>query len=390
MNRNRIVTNIVLAAVALCACEKPPALPVRPSEVSVTTTIVTAQTVAKTYNYPGLTASPRSIPLDARVEGFLLKQEVADGAMTTAGQVIYRIDPRQYEASLAQAEATLAQAIAERDYAKKEMERNAPLVPANAISQQSFDQLVANYQSDEAQVLAQQAAVLNAALNLSYCTIASPFPALLGASESYEGAVVGPSVARTLNTVVQLDPMWAQFSPSATEWPLYAALLAKGPVTAQITYGGDPDIQAAGRVVFSNNVVSTSTSTLMMRVEFENPKAIFRPGTYVNVELALGEQPNVIVVPQQALFAREADIYVWKVLPDQTVVSVKVEPMRKVGNLLALKSGPAVGDRIVVDGTQKLHAGSKVVEATATPAATTTATPGAAAPGSTPTAQPSK
>ena len=364
MTRTRLFTSLLLGAWTLCACEKPPALPTRPTEITVTTAVVSSQTIARTADFPGITASVRSIPIDARVEGFLLKQEVADGAMTTPGQVIYRIDPRQYEASLAQAQATLAQAIAERDYAKKEMDRNAPLVPANAISQQTFDQLVANYQADEAQVLAQQAAVLNAQLNLSYCTMASPFAAQLGASQSFEGAVVGPQVARTINTLVQLDPMWAQFSPSATDWPLISAALAAGPLTARITYGGDAKISAPGRVVFTDNVVSTSTSTLMMRVEFENPQGIFRPGTYVGVELQMGQQPDVLIVPQQAVFAREADLFVWKVMPDQTVQSVRIEPLRKTGNVLALKSGPAVGDRIVVDGVQKLHAGSKIIDST--------------------------
>ena len=366
MRPTRILASVAIAAITLFACEKPPALPTRPSEVSVTTALVTTQPIPTTFSYPGLTVSPRSVTIDARVEGFLLKQEVADGTMTSAGQVIYRIDPRQYEASLAQAQATLAQAIAERDYAKKEMERNAPLVPANAISQQSFDQLVANYQSDEAQVLAQQAAVLNAQLNLSYCTMASPFPALLGASQYFEGAVVGTSSTQTLNTLVQLNPMWAQFSPSATQWPFYAEFLAKGPFSAQITYAGNPSIKAMGRVIFSDNAVSTSTSTLMMRVEFDNPKSIFRPGTYVDVELSLGDRPDVIVVPQQAMFARETELYVWKVMPDQTVQSVEVVPLRKVGNLVALTSGPAKGDRIVVEGVQKLHPGSKIIDVTPT------------------------
>ena len=364
MRRTRIVTTIALASLALSACAKPPTLPTRPSEITVTTAVVVSQTIPKSVRYPGLTASVRSIPIDARVEGFLLKQEVADGSMTTAGQVIYRIDPRQYEASLAQEVGTLAQAIAERNYAKKEMERNAPLVSANAISQQSFDQLVANYESDEAQVLAQQADVLLAQLNLSYCTMASPFPALMGASQAFEGAVVGPGMDRTLNTLVQLDPMWAQFSPSATDWPAFAALMEKGPLAAQITYGGDLAIKAAGHVIFTNNTVSTSTSTLMMRVEFENPKSIFRPGTYVDVEIILGDDPNVLVIPQESVFAREADLFVWKVMPDQTVQSVKIDPMRKVGNVIALRSGPAVGDRIVVDGIQKLHAGSKIIDST--------------------------
>ncbi len=361
-----------LAAIASCA--KPPQLPSPPTTISVRTAVVQAETVKVIVKYPGFTASPRSIEIDARVEGFLLKQETADGAVTKPGEVIYRIDPRQYEATLAGTEGSLAQAIAARDYAKKEMERNAPLVAANAISQQTFDRLVANYQESEGQVLTADANVTQAKLNLSYCTMQSPFVGLLGPSAFFEGAVVGKMPSVNLNSLVQLDPMWAQFSPAASDWPKFAGRMKGGPLHATVTYGGNATISTPATVTFIDNQASTQTATLMMRVEFANPTGIFRPGVYVDVALELGEQPNTVVVPQEAVFARETELYVWRVKADNTVEAVEVKVLRKMATSIALVSGPSAGDRVVTEGIQKLKPGTKVTEAPA-PSANAPSTP---------------
>ncbi len=380
------ITQVLLASAiaGLLSCGGPPPGLVRPTTVPVTTAIVISKNIPLSQTYPGLAVSPRSITIDARVEGFLLKQEVADGSVTKANQVIYRIDPRPFEATLAAAAGALAQAVAQRDYARKEMERNAPLVPANAISQQSFDQLVVNYQTADAQVLTSDANVVTAKINLSYCTMASPFPGLLGASDFFEGAVVGNANSQTLNSLVQIDPMWAEFSPSATVWPRYSALMAKGPLEATVTFDGDDTIKATGKVIFADNQVSTSTGTLMLRVEFTNPNLIFRPGVYVKVEVALGEEPNIMLVPQDSVFARETDLYIWRVKADDTVEIVQIQSLKKIGTMMALKSGPNIGDRIVVDGIQRLKPGSKIKDAGAQP----TSTPPAAVPAATPAATP--
>ncbi|MSR29153.1 MAG: efflux RND transporter periplasmic adaptor subunit [Phycisphaerales bacterium] len=348
---------------ALSGCVEQPHVPQRPTTVPVRTATVVSETIALHQTLPGFTVSPRSIEIDARVEGFLLKQAIPDGAITKPDEVVYRIDPRPFEAALAAAEGQLVTATAQRDYAKKEMERNAPLVKISAISQQNFDQLVANYQEAEGQVLTAQANVTSATINLSYCTMTAPFVGLLGPSRYFEGAVVGTAATQNLNSLVQLDPMWAQFSPAASSWPAFRARMAGGPLAAKVVFGGNETITAPAKVIFVDNQASTSTATLMMRVEFANPTAIFRPGVYVNVEVALGDQPDTLVIPQEALFARETDLFVWRVKPDDTVETVRVEVLRKLGPTVALKSGPAPGDRIVVDGIQRLKPGSKVAEA---------------------------
>ena len=351
---------MTMALCMMASCGGPPPTPVRPPTVPVRTATVTTQTVPLTVSYPAFTVSPRSVEIEARVEGFLLRQEVADGSVTSADQVIYRIDARPFEAQVAASQGQLATAMAQRDYAKKEMERNAPLVQPSAISQQAFDQLVANFQEAEGRVLTAQANLTTAQLNLSWCTMAAPFPGLLGASKYFEGGLVGTPSTMNLNSIVQLDPMWAQFSPAVSDWPKFAARMADGPLTATVTYGGAPQLTAPATIIFTDNAASTSTATLMMRVEFANPTRLFRPGTYCDVEVALGEIPNAIIIPQEALFARESDLFVWRVKADDTVEAVRVEVLRKIGASIVLASGPASGDTIVVEGIQRLRAGAKV------------------------------
>ena len=377
----RITFALVLASI-LAGCGEKPAPPARPDGMPVTTALVTKRSIPNRKSYPGIVASPRSINLVARVEGFLLKQAIADGAVTKPGDVVYRIDPRQYEASVLAAEGKLAEATAQRNYAKVERDRNEPLVKVNAISQQVYDDLVTKYESAEGEVQVAQANLIQAKLNLSYCTIGSPFPGLLGASKYFEGAVVGTADTANLNTLVQIDPLWVQFSPSSKEWPDYQVQLAKGPMTVTLTTDGDRPQRATGTIIFEDNQVNTKTSTLMLRAEFPNPGGVFRPGIYANVDVVLGDFGDAMVVPERAAFAREADIFVWRVRSDDTVESVAIKPLRTDGGELAFNTSRLqVGDRIVVDGIQRLKVGVKVIEM---PAAAVPAAPGASAPAAAP------
>jgi len=361
----------VLLCMAVAACTKnPETAPPQPAALPVTTTTVTRQNIPLRTTYPGIVYSPRNIQLNARVEGFLLPQVVPDGALVNTNDAIYRIDPRQYEATVLAAQGQLAQAIANRDYAAIDQQRNEPLVAVNAISQLSYDQIVAQLAAAEGQVLTAKANLVQAELNLSYCTVAAPFPGMIGASEQFEGDVVGEPSSTKLNSLVQLDPLWVQFSPSSTEWPKYHDRMAKGPLTVELTYDGDPSLKATGQIIFTDNQILTNTSTLMLRAQFTNPGMIFRPGAYAQVNVVLGTLDNALVVPERAVFAREADIYIWRVKSDDTVESVLVELQRGYEGMLAITGSIAEGDRIVVDGIQRMKAGALVHDTGAAPAQT--------------------
>jgi len=366
MRPSHALVALVLAALAACGESEPPA---RPDGVPVTTTLVTKRDIPMRQTYPGIVMSPRSIDLVARVKGFLLKQGTPDGAVTRPGDVVYRIDPRQYQAAVLAAEGQLAEATAQRNYAKTERDRNEPLVKVNAISQQVYDDLVTKYETAQGQVEVAQANLIQAKLNLEYCTVTAPFTGLLGASQFFEGAVVGEPTTMNLNTLVQVDPAWVQFSPSSKEWPRYQELMAKGSVTVELQTDGPTPAKATGRLIFADNEVSVETSTLMLRAEFPNPTGAFRPGAYTSVNVILGDLGQAMVVPERAVFARLSDIFVWRVKSDGTVESVAIKPIMVEDGQLAFTGGLQDGDRVVVDGIQRLKTGSKVIDKSAAPAA---------------------
>jgi RND family efflux transporter MFP subunit len=189
---------------------------------------------------------------------------------------------------------------------------------------------------------------------------------LLGKSLVSEGQMVGAGYTVALNTLVQTDPMWVQFSPSATEWPALSALLAEGPVEATVAYGGDASISAKGSIVFAANAVDPTTSTIMLRAEFANPNGAFRAGTYSLVTVDLGElKAPAVLVPVEALVPQESEFFVWRVKSDSTAERVEVEVAIRDEGFVGIVSGIAAGDRIVTAGVQKLSVGSKVVEAPA-------------------------
>jgi len=376
---------LIAALSALAAsCGGAPTAPPPPAEVTVRTVVAEAKPVKRIRLYPGVSASVRPVVISARVAGFLEKQNIDDGATVKSGDLLYTIDERPFEASLMQARAALAQANAQvpsaqaaRDLAAREVERNRPLVASGAISKQTFDQLEtksvqadAQLQAANAQVDAAKAQVEVAELNLSYCRITAPMDGLLGDTAASEGQMVGPGYTVQLNQLVQLDPMWVEFSPSATEWPEIRALLAKGEVRATVVYGGVDTIEAEGTLTFSSNVVSTSTSTIMLRVTFPNPTGAFRPGTFCNVKVDLGEIPGVVMIPTAALVARETDFFVWRVKQDGSVENIRVEASIREADMVGIAKGVSPGDRIVTAGTQKLKDGAKIVEQGAAPAST--------------------
>ncbi|MDA0802789.1 MAG: efflux RND transporter periplasmic adaptor subunit [Planctomycetota bacterium] len=352
----------LMLSLASCGPEpyKPPVL----AEVPIRTAVAVAKDVPVVHTYPAVFQSPRPVQLTARVAGYLMPQEIPDGSMVKTGDLVYRIDPAQYKAQLASAEASLTSAIAASQFADSEVRRNTPLVEVGAMSKQDFDNLVTKAKEAAAQVVSAAAQVELQALNVSYCTISSPMDGKLGKSLEYEGSMVGPGYNTDLNLVVQITPMWAQFSPSSTEWPYYESLLASGALPATVQYGmAGPSAQ--GSVVFTNNEVGQTTSSMLMRVEFPNPEGVFVQGALGEVSVQLSVMDSAVLIPVSALWARETQLFVWKVAADNTVSAVKVAVSQRTASEAVIASGVGAGDKVVTAGMQKLREGSKVVEASA-------------------------
>jgi membrane fusion protein (multidrug efflux system) len=323
---------------------------------------VTVSDVTVSRDYPAQAVSVRTVEIDARVEGWLLAQKYTDGAMVDAGQLMYELDPSPYRIALEFAQAKLAAAEASLFDATQKYERNKPLVSTGAISREEFDQLEAQWLGAKAGVLAAAADVDNAKLNLSYCTIASPVRGQASKTRVYEGTLVKPESNGNLTDVRQLDPIWIEFSPVASDIPALRALQSSGAATVPVK---DPSgtWSGTGKVVFVNNAVDTSTSTIIARIEVANPDLAVMPGQYLSVSLPQRVIKGAISVPQTAIVYQTAAAIVWTVTPEQTAKSANVEVMGFGGAGLVIGSGLAPDSRVIIEGQGRLAPGAKVSEA---------------------------
>ncbi len=391
---------MVAGMAALSACEKPVAPTAPPAVVRVMT--VEPRDVPVSVSFPATITSPRSVELSARVAGWLSDQRVPDGAMVKSGDIVYAVDQAQYRIELDAATAKVEQATAQEAAARAQLDaanaartlaqatylRNESLVESGAISRERWDQLVADRDRSaataneaeadvalaKANLSAATADQANATLRLQWCTITSPMDGQLGASTAYPGTLVGSPSAQALNTVVQVSPLWAEFSPAARVLPSILAARDAGTLSARVVLTGVVTTarpgtplglaldapSATGTLVFVDNVVGSTTDTIRLRVEFANDGMDFRPGHYAQVTLSIGMQRDAIVVPASATFARQTELLVWVLGDDQTVRAAPVTPLSAWGNEVVISSGLTAGQRIVVEGMAKLRPGMTV------------------------------
>jgi len=401
MNRSSVAASLVLIVTASCG-QAPP--PFTPPPITVRTQVIVPQDVPVEITFPATIDSPRTVEVAARVPGWLQAQPTADGTLVKPGDVLYQVDPAQYRIQLDAANARVDQAKAQEEVARAQAEaaaaalvfaqstfdRNKGLVDSGAISKERWDQLTADLAkskatadqaaADIALARANQASAKadaeNAQLKLSWCTVTSPLAGQLGASKADVGSLVGEASSQVLNTIVQVDPLWAGFKPSARVLPAIIGARDHGTLTARVELPGaittarpgmpigvtDGAPTAEGKLVFLDNQVGQTTDTLLLRVEFPNGPGHFRPGGYAQVTLGLGMQKEAIVVPKSATFARQTELLVWVLKDDATVQSVVIEPLAAWNNDIIVQSGLKAGDRIVIEGLAKLRPGAKVVD----------------------------
>ncbi|MBM4110840.1 MAG: efflux RND transporter periplasmic adaptor subunit [Phycisphaerae bacterium] len=403
MNRLTMVASPVMVLLGVVSCGEAPSSPA-PPPISVRTLVIVPQDVPVEVSFPATIDSPRTVEVAARVPGWLQTQAIADGALVKPGDLLYQVDPSQYRIQLDAANARVAQADAQAEVARAQAEvaaaalllsqttfdRNKGLVDSGAISKERWDQLTADLAKSKATAdqaaadialsKANQASAAadaeNARLQLSWCTITSPLLGQLGASKAFVGSLVGEAKTQVLNTIVQVDPLWAGFNPSARMLPAIVGARDQGTLTARVELPGaittarpgvpigvtDGAPKAEGKLVFFDNQVGQTTDTLLLRVEFPNGAGHFRPGGYALVTLGLGMQKDAILVPKSATFARQTELLVWILHEDGTVKSAVIEPLAAWGNDIIVQSGLKAGERIVTDGLAKLRPGVKVVD----------------------------
>ena len=310
-------------------------------------------------DYPGRIEAIRSIALQARVSGYIDAQPAADGADVKSGDLLYKIDPRDLEAALEQANAQAQRDQASLEYAKANFGRGEELVKNGFVTKDAYDQRASSMHQMEAQLALDRAAIEAAKLNLGYTEIRAPFAGRLGRNQAAKGALVSPRTA-ALNTLVQLDPIYLAFNPSKSDLAAIVRARAAGKVEAEISIAGSADPVRKGELTFLDNVVDKATGTIAARVTIANPDFALLPGQYVRVRLHIRDEPDAVMAPQTALGSNQMGKFVYVVDAGDKAELRLLTLGPTDGDLVSVVKGLSEGERIIVGNLQKIGPGSPV------------------------------
>jgi membrane fusion protein, multidrug efflux system len=406
----------VIVLLASCGGEKD-SVSAKSGSAPPAVSVVVAPVVQKTVPiYTDLTArvdATDSVDIRARVKSFLLKQSYDEGRMVTAGQVLFTLDKREYEAQLMQAKAQLAKAQSDLTQAKdrtvvdvaqanlqianaqlnktnQDVNRLKPLAELRAVPQQDYDDALAAQQAAKADVEGKSASlnttrvnqtgaiqqaqaaveaananIRQAELNVEYCTITTPISGIAGTRQVAPGNLVGQGDATLLTTVSDVDPVRVFVSISESEYLVYQRMRAQGKLRDR---GGELELILAdgstyprkGHIIIADRAVDLKTGTLSMVAEFPNPGALLRPGQFGRVRLAAMVAENALLVPQKAVTEMQSAKVVYVLGPDNKVALRTIVLGQRVGQDYIVTEGVKGGERIIVEGLQKVRPGDTV------------------------------
>jgi multidrug efflux system membrane fusion protein len=303
-----------------------------------------------------------TVAVKARVDGQIIAVNFHEGQAVRRDEVLFRLDPRPFDAALHQAEANLARDRASYDHAKMQEQRYQELLRKNFVSKDAYAQYLTNAETAAASLKASEAAVETARLNLQYCTIRSPIDGYVGRVMLQLGNLVKANDTASLVVINQVKPIYVTFAVPEQQLVEIRRHMAAGPLEVAVT---TPDAQHApretGRLVFIDNAVDQSTGTIKLRAEFENRDLGLWPGQFVNVSLKLYDQAGALVVPSLAVQTGPEGEFVFVLKPDATTEVRKVTIARTDGDLAVVADGLHRGEKVVTRGQLRLAPGVKVV-----------------------------
>lgn len=361
------------ATVLVAAAPPPPAVLVAPVEV---------RNVAPAYDFIGRVTAIQTVQIVPRITAFIEAEPTAQGAYVKAGDVLFELQKTQYQAALQSAQAQLDSANAALRQAQLAYTRAAQLNKQGFEAQANLDQATATRDQDQANVLGAQASVAQAALNLSYTSIVAPIDGRIGAITLTKGNLVTPSTP-ALATVNQMDPIRVVFSVSdsvlvsveqetGTSASQIAASLAIG-----LTLPDGSTYKQTGKISFLDNQVDPQTGTVSVFADFPNPERLLLPGSFVSVDVRSAKPEDHPVVAVAAVQTDQSGRYVLTVGADGTVHQQNVVLGRQIAQEFIVTKGLAGGERVIVEGVQKVRPGEKVNAQTApAPAPTIAASAG--------------
>ncbi|HJS56785.1 MAG TPA: efflux RND transporter periplasmic adaptor subunit [Vicinamibacteria bacterium] len=362
----KVPNGAILAALvaSLLACKKE-APPPPPPEVKAAT--VLQKDVPIYVEAIGQTRGSTEIEVRARVEGFIQTVDFKEGNPVRKGQLLYTIEPSQFEAALAQAKGTLAEAEAQLARARQDVVRYEPLVAKNAISRQEYDTAVVVQRAAEASVEAAKAQAQRAEIDLSYTKVVAPENGLAGKTEVYPGTLVGRGQSTLLTHISQIGTIHVRFTIPERDYLFYArrreqrgAKPGEAALPFELILADGSTLPEKGHLVFVDRNVDPQTGTILMEAAFPNPGGIVRPGQYARVRAAVDLKAGAILVPQRAVSELQGIYNVAVVGGDDTVEIRMVTPAQRIGTLWVVDAGLKAGERIVVEGLQKVRPGVKV------------------------------
>lgn len=361
----------VCTVIALAACgdqaSAPPVATAPVVEVSVHT--VQRSSVPMKAEFAGRTAAFAVAEIRPQVGGIVLERLFTEGGDVRAGQVLYRIDPAAARASLASAQAGLASAEASLASANEKVVRYRELVDIEAVSRESADEAEAAFKLAQAQVASAQATLESARLSLGYADLSSPISGRIGRSSVSQGALVTASQTTALATVQQLDPIYIDATQSAAEMlrvrrEFDAGRLrivnGKGPI-ARLVFEDGSVYPHTGEFLLAEAIVEPTTGSVTLRARFPNPKNQLLPGMYVRMTFEGAVADEALVVPQVAVSRDvKGNALAFVVGADGKVEQRVLQTTEAVGDQWIVDSGLQAGERVVVEGVQKVRAGMTV------------------------------
>jgi membrane fusion protein (multidrug efflux system) len=359
---------LALGLLAACGAPEPPAMP--PLEIRVLD--VEARDVPLYLEMVGQTLGSVDIPIRARVDGVLEEMHFLEGRPVEKGQLLYVIDPTPFRSKVVEAEGHLAEAQTGLAKATSDLERIRPLAEMNAVSQQDLDGAVAQFEAAKGALQAAEAQVEQAKIQLGYTRIEAPIDGLIGITQAKVGEYVGrePNPV-VLNFVSQVDPIRVRFSINEREYLRFSRSVVKelrelehspkGKAPLELILADGSVHEHNGNVVSFDAAVDPQTGTLTLEADFPNPDRLVRPGQFARVRGVVETREDAIVVPQRAVIETQGLYQLAVVAPDGTVELRRVEMGPRLENEWIVDAGLDAGERIALEGLQRLRTGMTVV-----------------------------
>lgn len=363
----RISSSAVLIA-SVAACDSGPAAPARPQAAKVTVVKVASKDTPVVVEFVGKTQSSRRVEIRSRVEGFLEKIVYKEGSLVKEGDVLFEMDRKPFDAALQAANAELAQQQARLKNAGDNLKRVKPLAEQNAVAQKELDDAQSSYNAAAAAVEAARAKVVQAELELGYCTIRSPVTGTASFAKQREGAYIGFGTQSLLTYVAQIDPMWVEFSVSENQMLNAREEAKKGDLKLPGGENFKVEVELAdgtihphtGRITFADVALSEETGTFLIRATIANPDYSLRPGQFVRARLIGAVRPNAILVPKRAVQQGAKGSFVWVIDAQNKAEFRPISVGAWHGDDWFVTSGLQGNETVVVEGALKLRAGAPV------------------------------